>query len=187
MCPGKKKNKTKHTESCSSDSHQNMTEIPRTETRQWYGGSRRLIDFSAASKRRFLGPSPAKFRGGAAFSWHMLWHPRSWASCQHTTPVKTRVNYRGAWIRRNSFKGIIQNRQIQSFGKSWSVCVYVYVCVCVCVCVVFLHFYRHFLTFCLSLCFVCFLYLIALKKDSIFYPGSLENTFLLSFFNSIMF
>lgn len=130
MCPGKKKNPQKNKNTRSHAAVIPIGTWPRFPRQRpdRDEGSRRLIDFSAASKWRFLGPSSTKFRGGAAFSWHMLWHPRNWASCQHTTPVKTRVNYRGARIRRNSFKGIIQNRQIQSFGNSWSVCVYVCVC-----------------------------------------------------------
>lgn len=60
MCPGGEK---KHTKARSSDSHQNMTVIPRQRP-DCDEGSRRLIDFSAASKWWFSVQAQLSFMEG---------------------------------------------------------------------------------------------------------------------------
>lgn len=72
----------------SSDSHHNMTVILLTETGPWWA----LNWFHSSIRMVVFGPSSTKFHRGNAFSWHMLWHPYNWASCQHTTPAKPECN-----------------------------------------------------------------------------------------------
>lgn len=79
--------------------------------------------FISSIQTPVLCPSATKFNRETIFSWHMLWHPYSWGSCQHTSPANPECNVDSEWdisASRESFK-IDKCEVLASLG----------VCVCV--------------------------------------------------------
>lgn len=63
--------------------------------------------FVSSIQTPVLCPSSTKLNRENIFSWHMLWHPYNWGSCQHTTPTNPECNVDSEWditALRESFK-----------------------------------------------------------------------------------